>query len=543
VERAAGTGARTAAPRDSAEAGERDMHQEFQEAGWWKRIVGDSRSAYGVRDRVHKELRRAQTVSDDAWINIEREFRKISHIRREAVSQVHRDIAQVKGRAKSFWKDLWMNVVWYSVLVAFIGPVVYGIWFIFAEHSNALLYSGIYVLVLLLFLLWALVVPSRSHKGISLFKPYELTPSEAELIKETCARAAKRIKNRKKQSLWAPEERDKPVFILSLDGGGIKGVVHARLLDRISQEFPGFMDRVSLVAGCSTGAIVAGMLTVGFLPSEVFDMFCVASPVVFRTTVWEQLLALGGLSGPQHGGEGKMWMLQTAYGDLRLRDLPKGLCVTASHVDEGLTHKHIAPRLWSNVVEHGDHGFVGHHDLTGLEQDDGDSEQRRFSVLDMKVSDVVHGATSAPTFFPAHQSHLDGGLWGNNPSTAALAHVLAVKDISKVSMLSMSTGLHVADEKCVVSGTSWGLKQWLPWIIDFLFSASMEAAHFNTKAMLQDRYHRIEPVLTKPVALNDVGAIDDLKQAADALDLTETFDFLESVGFKRRRHPSKKKNE
>jgi len=45
--------------------------------------------------------------------------------------------------------------------------------------------------------------------------------------------------------------------ILALDGGGIRGLYTAVLLDRLSKEVPGFADRADLLAGTSTGGILA----------------------------------------------------------------------------------------------------------------------------------------------------------------------------------------------------------------------------------------------------------------------------------------------
>ena len=49
----------------------------------------------------------------------------------------------------------------------------------------------------------------------------------------------------------------KPFVILSLDGGGCRGYMSIRLLERVCDEAPGFLDRVDLFAGTSTGSIRA----------------------------------------------------------------------------------------------------------------------------------------------------------------------------------------------------------------------------------------------------------------------------------------------
>ena len=51
--------------------------------------------------------------------------------------------------------------------------------------------------------------------------------------------------------------------ILSLDGGGIRGIFSARVLERLEQAVPGFLGQLNLLAGTSTGGIIALGLAAG----------------------------------------------------------------------------------------------------------------------------------------------------------------------------------------------------------------------------------------------------------------------------------------
>ena len=50
---------------------------------------------------------------------------------------------------------------------------------------------------------------------------------------------------------------DQKCFIVSCDGGGIRGIVTTLLLQDIQTKVPNFLDRVDIFAGTSTGAIIA----------------------------------------------------------------------------------------------------------------------------------------------------------------------------------------------------------------------------------------------------------------------------------------------
>src|SRR5712692_6382574 len=61
--------------------------------------------------------------------------------------------------------------------------------------------------------------------------------------------------------------------ILSIDGGGIRGLFAAVLLDRLSQRVPFFLDSVDLAAGTSTGGIIALGLALGLKPSDLVSLY------------------------------------------------------------------------------------------------------------------------------------------------------------------------------------------------------------------------------------------------------------------------------
>jgi patatin-like phospholipase/acyl hydrolase len=63
-----------------------------------------------------------------------------------------------------------------------------------------------------------------------------------------------------------------PYRILSLDGGGIRGVLTASLLERLEEKQPGFLTMVDLFAGTSTGGILALALASG-MTAEVRDLY------------------------------------------------------------------------------------------------------------------------------------------------------------------------------------------------------------------------------------------------------------------------------
>src|ERR1700690_2403033 len=81
--------------------------------------------------------------------------------------------------------------------------------------------------------------------------------------------------------------------ILALDGGGIRGLYTAVLLSRLAQAVPGFTDRADLLAGTSTGGILALGLAKGMSPQALEDLYQNDGTEIFSRTIWHEVRDLG----------------------------------------------------------------------------------------------------------------------------------------------------------------------------------------------------------------------------------------------------------
>jgi patatin-like phospholipase/acyl hydrolase len=77
--------------------------------------------------------------------------------------------------------------------------------------------------------------------------------------------------------------------VLSLDGGGFRGLVTARLIERLEERVPGFLSSVDLVAGTSGGGILALLLAAGYAPGDCERLCRHAAEHVFRSS-WTRAL-------------------------------------------------------------------------------------------------------------------------------------------------------------------------------------------------------------------------------------------------------------
>ena len=83
--------------------------------------------------------------------------------------------------------------------------------------------------------------------------------------------------------------------ILSIDGGGIRGIIPAYWLTQLESRLgKSVHSRFDMFAGTSTGAIIAAGLASGLPAKQIFDLYRMSSPQIFqrRTIRLERLAAI-----------------------------------------------------------------------------------------------------------------------------------------------------------------------------------------------------------------------------------------------------------
>ena len=222
----------------------------------------------------------------------------------------------------------------------------------------------------------------------------------------------------------------KPFVILSMDGGGCRGYMSIRLLERVCEEAPGFLDRVDLFAGTSTGSILAAFLAGGASPGEAASYYEQYVPAIFgrpRNLVrraWDAKFSNRPLKDA----------LRTYFGDATVAQLPKHFLAPALRVD-GEASSTTSAEVWrlSQSREGGWRPAVFSNlpAVRGARPD-----------VELKISDALLRSSAAPTILPLYQNYGDGGIWANNPTMLAVAKAklhLGL-DPSDVRVLSVGAG-------------------------------------------------------------------------------------------------------
>jgi patatin-like phospholipase/acyl hydrolase len=281
--------------------------------------------------------------------------------------------------------------------------------------------------------------------------------------------------------------------ILSLDGGGIRGVLTAKLLVRLDEACPGLLASVDLIAGTSTGGIQALYLAAGGTPQDLLDLYQDRAEDIFKKRDWwDALNPADELWRADFGHEDIYGVLTDVLGDTRMGDLQKDVLVPAFDM-----------RRW------------------GLKFYD----RSKKNVL---ARDVARMTSAAPSYWPAFNWHLDGGLVANNPADCAVVEAVDLLQQSGrsvgecllcISCLSVGTGKVPRKPPAPEHDWDGGLAEVLPVVLNATMEGSVGASAYRAQKLLQDRFFRINPSLAGEIDLSDLDAIPDLIRVADGADL------------------------
>lgn len=290
--------------------------------------------------------------------------------------------------------------------------------------------------------------------------------------------------------------------ILSLDGGGLKGAFSAAALASWEKQTGlRIVDHFDLIAGTSTGGILAIGLGLGLSAQQILDFYLERGATIFPITRLHSRFrhTVRHFFKPKYAQEVLLQELENAYyseGSIRyIKDSICRLVIPTYHAVAGASHLFRTPH---------------HPDLTA------DAE-----------TEAAHAAlatAAAPTFFTAakianmvaESSYFDGGVWANSPAMAAVIEsVYFLKiPIERIDVLSVGT----TDEPFTVrKQIQAGIVGWL-WkkkILELLMSVQQESSLKLTKHLLgAPRFLRVN-ITTKP----GIYRLDSPKEIEELADL------------------------
>ncbi len=259
--------------------------------------------------------------------------------------------------------------------------------------------------------------------------------------------------------------------ILSLDGGGIKGVFSAAVLSAIEEDLSvRIVDHFDLIVGTSTGGIIALGLGLGLSPKQMVEFYLEKGPSIFADA--------GGIRSLQHWLHRKFRQetLMDAlrdplvFGDKILGESSKRLVIPSYNLGEDDVYLFKTP----------------HHERL----------KRDWRV---PVWQVALATSAAPTYFSASRHvenvrHIDGGVWANNPIMVGVVEAVSMLAVAleDIHVLSLGTSDAVV---CRPAGLDSGGKlRWAnhaPQLI--MRGQSLGALNQASHLLGQDKVSRVDP--------------------------------------------------
>jgi uncharacterized protein len=265
--------------------------------------------------------------------------------------------------------------------------------------------------------------------------------------------------------------------IVTLDGGGIRGLVPIVLMQRLEAAVPGWLGQADFIAGTSTGGIIALALAKGLTLNQIFDLYYHKGSYIFYRPFWHRVLGLGGLIRARNPNNHLREVLEKELGEITLGELDKKVLISAFNLNDEKRERW-KPKFF--------HNFEG---------SDSDS--------DLRAAEVAMYTSAAPAYLPTVDTYLDGGVAANNPSMAALlqtqderAQIPDRPALADIRLLSFGTG----DALTKIQGKNhdWGYLQW-GWdvrILQILMDGTVGIPHYQCEQLLgEKRYRRINPIL------------------------------------------------
>ena len=280
-----------------------------------------------------------------------------------------------------------------------------------------------------------------------------------------------------------------PRRVLSIDGGGIRGIIPAMVVAHIERKMgkPAH-ELFDLMVGTSTGGILAlGLSRPGasrpaqFSARWVVKLYEEQGANIFEYSLWRKLRTVGGILDEAYSHEVLEGILGKYFAGATLGDCKTPTMVTSYDIQNRRT---VFLKSW-----YADHQLV-------------------------RCCDAARATSAAPTYFEPKPLDtgdvasvlIDGGIFMNSPSVSAYAEARKLFPDEPIAVLSLGTG-ELTRPIAFGEARTWGSALWVMSLLDCMFDGVSKAADHQMQLFLGERYQRLQTSLK--------GASDDMDDASD----------------------------
>lgn len=270
-----------------------------------------------------------------------------------------------------------------------------------------------------------------------------------------------------------------PFYILSLTGGGYRGLFTAEILAKLEERAGRpIWECFDLIAGTSIGGIIAIGLAMGKTAKQIKEEFIARGEMIFppeplkkgRLKKFLELKAR--LDKPKYDGSALRAAVDEIVGKNVLRDARTRLLIPAVNMTSGTVQMFKTP-----------------HDPKVLDD--------QFLL----AADVAMATSAAPFIFPLakikNSYFADGGLAANAPDACAIHEAIHYAGQHSQDIRVLSIGTTITNFGLPTSlGSEFGIKQWLTnqRLLNTVFCVQQQLVDFMVSHNLKERYLRIDEV-------------------------------------------------
>jgi len=278
-------------------------------------------------------------------------------------------------------------------------------------------------------------------------------------------------------------------IILSIDGGGIRGIIPAVALAKLEQTTgKPARETVSFAAGTSTGALLSAAVAAGIPAARIVEIYRKRGKEIFSPGApWNTIRQY--TTGHKYDTRNLYKVLKEEFGpaaDWKLNDCPIDVLITATALSDG--------KPWYFVR---------------------DNPKNARTTGTQKLLDCATASAAAPTYFepwplPAPVGKLvDGGVGvTGNPVYQACVEAFFYHDgyqPEETTVISFGTGRFQSQK------SPGSILAWLNWVLDELLHSPQDQQtllvrrHFTATV-----FHRLDPTIKKDVDMDGVGEVEYL---------------------------------
>ncbi len=266
----------------------------------------------------------------------------------------------------------------------------------------------------------------------------------------------------------------KVIKVLSIDGGGIRGIIPALILSRIEQKTGKPISKLfDLIAGTSSGGILALGLTKPSNSSQSSPHYSAKDLVsfyendgkeIFTTSFFRRVYTVENLLEERYTSYGVEKVLDKYFGESRLKDALTEVIVPSYEIERRTTFFFKS----LNAKEREGHDFL--------------------------MSEVARSTSAAPTYFEPKKisfknssdyfALIDGGVFANNPAMCAYVEAKTMyPDADEIVLVSIGTGEQI-EPLLYNNAKGWGLAQWARPLLEVMFDGVSDTVDYQLSKLL-----------------------------------------------------------